>query len=376
VLAVALVMAFVLLPQQHLLAEGRDALCAGNLDFVYSKNGVGQYGWTETATSPPETAPARWPAHVMRASGISHAATPLLGALLGQTNCSYCYQGAAYTPGVTPSTTVPKQHTCCVTMQAHFPSIAAGRFSIVELGKETKTRATDVVNANCRDLLKPPAIRSDETSTLDDAGGTDAENIWRSIIGDHEPADGACGEGCPIEQPLCFHGECVVPECSHVLDLGLCDYDGEGGARARQFCSVTCGCSNPLSKLALTHDFNGCPASCTIPAGVATNEFTGQVEAIARNCSDLDHTSGPFREYILSVLALAERWPNTLQMLTRLVYGSLLRYGCNMVPFWQGHMYRQICAPTGAIMVKGVSYFCPASCSCVTPGKCPFQCLP
>jgi len=379
-LAVVLVAVFMTLPQQGLFKQGRDVLCAGELDFVYSKNGLGQFGWTETAkpAQPPgntTTAVAwdqvPWPVGVVQTS-IPHTRRALLGVLTRNTDCKYCYQGYTYTPGETPPGLAARLDDCCLSKQAHFPSVAAGRFSIASMAIETGTMATAVGNANCKDTLRPPAIRSVETSYTDDNGAGDGVNIFRAIVADHV-LDESC-EGCPPQLPLCYEGQCTVPECWHVLELGLCTKDDESGMRARQYCPVTCGCVNPVASLPLSQDFNGCPTECAqLP------EHNEIMERVARNCSDLDHTSGHFRDYIKAVLDIGKEWPQSLKLLVDAVYGLLMAYGCDAVPaILSGEWvkYPQLCTSGGPLVVKDVSFFCPASCGCMTPGACDFQCLP
>jgi hypothetical protein len=51
-----------------------------------------------------------------------------------------------------------------------------------------------------------------------------------------------------------------IPSCEAVSPF--CAMDNHAGSRARQFCPETCGCNTPASKLMLTRPIAGCPESC------------------------------------------------------------------------------------------------------------------
>ena len=358
-----------LVPQQDQLRLGRDALCAGNLDFVYSISGFGAVTWSQTDPIGHVVNANSWPAHKL--GPLSHSLAALVGPLnFHTTDCGVCFQGQRWSPQNASSTisTSSTLDECCLAKQASVPSAVIGRFSVRAFEEEAPENSLRVSNPGCSDALHPPALRSNPSSFLDDNGNNDAINIFRSALGD-EVDDTPCG-GCPSEQAMCVDGSCVVPTCEIVHRMGLCQSQTAAGVRSRQFCPVTCGCTVPTASLVLDKPGTGCPPSCSENA-----PYQAVMAALTENCTDMSHTEGPFHEFLSNITVIAQGWPNSIRALATIAAGVLQQFGCPMMPVLRQTTGFNFCSEFGTPFgTKSFSFFCPVACGCAQDGECPFRC--
>ncbi len=216
VVSVACFMQLMVYPQQQLLFDARDALCAGNLDFVYAPaSGSGSVSWTATeaertegerpqersawwaavASRPAATENATWGSRDWPADRArpphSFAEAAITGILQDDvTSClsparGRCFQGRLLPPRAPASNAsigaladgtwqVPELDPCCVAQQLRVPSVGStvGRWSVQALSSETLSQANNHINPYCWDLLTDPApvARAGEIDALNDEG--------------------------------------------------------------------------------------------------------------------------------------------------------------------------------------------------------------
>lgn len=337
-----------LFPQTSQLKLGRDALCAGDLDFAYTVNAGGVPFWAATDTQGPRLGNhAKWPASVL--SEHAHKLRTLIGPIRGDTgDCSsaQCFQGMRFeslndTKAATWIDT--KQDSCCLGWQTRVPSVSSGRFSVRVFDADDTGKSMRLGNPSCRNVLLRPATRSVEGSFYDDNQNSDAVNLFRMAMGDAVD-NSACG-GCPLERSLCLPNKtCAVPTCELVDEMKICHEQDQTGKVARQFCPITCGCHRAASPLVLDQPESGCPPGCA-----ESEEFAQSLTEIQEQCSDFSHTEGPFRQYLDKTLLLTAEWPSSLKALAASTLPAFQAYGCPMVQSIRSASTFNFCVEHGAL---------------------------
>jgi hypothetical protein len=143
-----------LAPQQDSLRIGRNTLCGGNLDWVYTTmGGTGSQSWASTA--PPNQAAnvstREWPGAERHAGRLSSKLTNLLGPLMGATGecATACWQGRAWTP-LPPNASFDfgaPLDACCLAQQARFFAVTSGDFSLSNVA--VTSTVTSFTNSRC-----------------------------------------------------------------------------------------------------------------------------------------------------------------------------------------------------------------------------------
>ena len=135
------------------------------------------------------------------------------------------------------------QRKCCLAMQLQTPSPFVGRFSVQAFDSESTADSMSVWNPQCKDVLgpymggQPMPYNNLLVSSLADAAALSCSPTNASLT------------RCPAGAEVCVSGECVPALCANIA--AYCHEDSPVGVRARQFCSITCGCSDPFSRLML-----------------------------------------------------------------------------------------------------------------------------
>ena len=138
-----------MVPQGRTLIDVRNALCAGDREFVFALDGVGSVAWgypTEVGYQED----IWWPWHVPWNEGHSVLSFPehVLDLVLdgaGRVSDDECTAHVCYDP--TSTIPIPLNRTrapCCLAAQTNVPTISAGKFSIKEKSVETSVDATNM----------------------------------------------------------------------------------------------------------------------------------------------------------------------------------------------------------------------------------------
>jgi len=162
---------------------------------------------------------------------------------------------------------------------------------------------------------------------------------------------------CPHEdQPFWFEGECVVPVCANIKQY--CLEDSLAGIRARQFCSQTCGCSDPASSLALMGSEFGCPLSCASSPSYAA-------AVMKLECKDASPGSPKLAAWGQEIVSASKGWPSNWADYAPVHAQAILSYGCSLLAVYRASSGIDWCTFGGTFWpVKPISYLCPESCGC------------
>ena len=195
-----------------------------------------------------------------------------------------------------------------------------------------------------------------------------------------------CGGSCPYNASMCSKGKCIRPTCSAIASF--CNENTNTGVRARQLCSVTCGCADPRSNLALWAPTEGCPKTC-----LGSGQFKGTLNDIA--CKDVHVGDSDLVNYLDIWENVSHSWPSVVASTSVRYINGLRRYGCEYLklnwtddnwidahnrtrgtisPYRYGY---NLCTSSGfSYPTKPLSYFCPIACGCNTDGNgCPQSCM-
>jgi hypothetical protein len=255
---------------------------------------------------------------------------------------------------------------CCVTNQIKTPNIQGGRFSMGGVKTETVASAMDIWNPSCTDLVGelPPYEDGQDSFIFPSA------NLMASALSDL--AGGTCGI-CPGYTPFCDPElkQCINISCADLV--GSCLKDSTAGVRARQFCPITCNCHNPSGQLVLTSPDYGCPINCA--------EYSSYDEAVSVDaCEDQSTNSSAFIKYLNEVTTQTADWPQFWQEQWEIfVYPLLSMWGCVAVDALKSNTEQpqNFCIDGGSFWpIKPLTYLCPVTCGCesdMTWG-CPSSC--
>jgi len=213
---------FILVPQSKLLADARDALCGGNVDFVAS---VAETG-VVVSFSPSEN----FGRHVSDSFG-------------------HFYEYRAFR-GLIENTTESHADLYGGSSSDLAYGFSGGRFSVDGRQEQNIIEATNNLNLGCYDLDYPGSMAF-------------PNKVWPSLS--NIIASEISKEA--LTSDLDYEGGKPTPinSCAELWER--CGEESTVGIRARQFCPNTCGCMNPASMLALFAPEHGCPSTEELPDG-------------------------------------------------------------------------------------------------------------
>lgn len=198
-------------PQRELFVKARDALCAGELDFIYASDAAGIVAWAHTPGARVDRLEDRnypdggaasagaltmddnmgwsfrqWTVEtVLRQLGRDH----FIGVdAAGNATCySQCYLWDEATGATLGSN--PAAPACCLATKTKLPVAAGGSWSVAQQKQRSVEDAVVTWNSGCEDAL-------DLQFELD--------LQIRGAVGDAVSRD-ACGGSCPPSKPFCDH---------------------------------------------------------------------------------------------------------------------------------------------------------------------------
>ena len=212
----------VLKPQINTLLLARDALCGGDLDFVFTVDGMGVPAWTypdedrnstrlfpkrnfPIGTNRPEltTAYSSLPFKPVKATYSAKMVDVLLqsfGRYKAGVECdvSWCLKGnGSWAPN-------PDPPPCCYAQKTFVPGIDAGRFSLKTKAAEDVISANELWNPTCVDTL----VGNNSAGYVDLIEGAMGDAVRYA----------ECDGGCPLNATLCRpqDGKCVRATCTAV----------------------------------------------------------------------------------------------------------------------------------------------------------------
>ena len=382
----------VVLPNLEHIVEARDALCAGDRDFVIGEDGFGVPVWSFPAwIGDPSARPADDPDYRDRnypdggdvpyaqpdfsmASNYGSFSGATVNALVRQLGRvpeeECCYKGVCGTQGPgsacieddgslygKPWADAPG---CCLVAKTFTQDVVGTDYSVGTKSEWTVPEAAAIWNPMCYDVLDL---------------GLPYNQQLAAAVGDTVDS-GPCG-GCPANAPACVQetGECITPVCADLADY--CQANTKTGKRARQLCPNTCGCNDPTSPLALFAGEQGCGDQCR-RSGV----YTQLLDELP--CEDVAADDANFLAFLDDAAAVAQTWPSDwaggLSQWVAAPSGILRAYGCAALDGTAGvpaySFGSNPCVEEGWWFgVKPLSYFCPVACACYSGDPhCPTSC--
>mmetsp|Transcript_9605 Transcript_9605/g.19906 ORF Transcript_9605/g.19906 Transcript_9605/m.19906 type:complete len:773 (-) Transcript_9605:125-2443(-) len=389
-MVITLVTSFMVIDRHmEVLVAARDAICAGDLDFVESFDGLGVITWAypeqvDTSLLNPRSWPDGGPPRdtvggVMVAQGTyKQSVTKMLLAQLGRSqfsdNCGFdrCFQVSPR--GINVNVPAAERPDCCTVKKTRVPAVNGGRFSVERKSLENVEDALKIWNPSCIDALD---------------SGFQYEDMLQGAIGlavnfallSQFPAE-CRTRGCPAALPLCTsNGTCIKPTCEALKPY--CNMDNRAGVRVRQLCSHTCGCDNPTSNLAMAAPADGCGDQCG-----RSGEFL--LKRRSMPCVDAPLGDPSFAAFLNDFDRVRQVWPNDWREGSAPVVRALRDFGCEVLrnetvmrramaagAYPQYMAGSNVCALDATwFPVKPVSYFCPVACGCragdpYCPDSCP-----
>ena len=155
----------ILIPQGNLLVDARNAICAGDLDFVYAIDGSGSVAWayprsTDHDAPDPEyewiensQLPSNYPPQYLN---FPSYVLDLVLASNGRPN-DLCPAALCYNPNTSIPTPLEEQAPCCLPRQTKVPSISGGKFSLSTKSTENTFEANQMC-ARYAHLATPAAL--------------------------------------------------------------------------------------------------------------------------------------------------------------------------------------------------------------------------
>ena len=385
-------------PQIRVMVSARDALCGGDVDFVYTLDGMGAIAWAY-----PDR--ASFESSLINSRNFPDGTTPEVGytaddpqlkfadsvidSLLRQqgrdamqqdphnnsTDCSTaeCYE---WKDGTLQQR--ERRPDCCLAKQVRVPQTKAGRFSIAVKKQESAIDAVTLWNPSCADVLG---------SGLGYDGllqGAMGDAIDGKCMNDTCPAQGVqlyCEGGCSAETPVCLGGKCMKANCKDVQHY--CHKNSVAGVRARQLCPITCGCASPHYPLALALPASGCGPRC-----VHSGRYLAARAQLP--CTDVNASDPDFVALLDDWYAVALLFPNDWKHGSHSMIAALRKYGCAYLAseatmteavtasgLYPPYIFGiNMCTEGGTYFpVKPLSYVCPVACGCRSgDAHCPDAC--
>ena len=294
--------ALFVLPQTETLSRAKDAICAGELAFVYSVDGIGAPAWAYTPRVQRHRAPDR-PWRGDRESDLGQVGYAIDIVLGGDKRAggrpfqrgSYagtlddCPIASCYNLSTRRPYGESQRPNCCWAAQTRVPSVRGGRFSVARKSIESVSTALDTWNPVCSDILDFPIPYEYMVAGAFAAG---------VLVADPSAADDCDDGACPLNTPYCNSDSvCVKTTCR---DAGkYCHKPTIDGVRARQLCPRECGCAAPRSPLALSAPESGCGDNCW-----RSTEYAAALDALP--CEDVRPDDSGFVSFL-------DRWSEALE---------------------------------------------------------------
>lgn len=302
-LALALSFFLLLLPQLDLLWLNKDALCSGNVNFVYAASATGGPWWGKSSAldEEPDPRPWRWPSDELANANFATKLldTVLEGASHAASDCKNVKCDVINTSRVNWG--VP---TCCWTLATETPSISSGDYSVEAWAALSVDGAVEKTNPYCQDFMDIQFSTS-YVYFLPFADALSSED---------------CPRGCPDRyRPYCRKGECVTPSCKDAAPF--CREDSLVGMRSRQSCPLTCQCHVPNSTQLLSGPRFGCGPFCaSLPS------YREIIQALP--CEDALNGSAALIGFANEWARQAAGWPVGYRNLQMAMVSTLNRSGC------------------------------------------------
>ena len=384
-LAVAIL--HVLNPQIREMVSARDALCAGDVDFVYTRDGMGAIAWAypdrasfDGSSVNPRNFPDGTPPEIGYTADVPQLkfADSVIDALLRQqgrdaaglrqmvdphNNFTECSMAVCYEWKDGFQQERAGRPDCCLAKQVRVPQTKAGRFSIAVKTKESIVDAVSLWNPSCFDVL---------------GVGAGYDGLLQGAMGDAIDAD--CEGGCPAATPVCLDGKCMKAKCQDVQRY--CHDNSVAGVRARQLCPITCGCNSPRYPLALSLPASGCGPRC-----VHSGRYLAARAQLP--CTDVNASDPDLVALLDDWYNVAKSFPYDWQHGSHNMLTGPRKYGCAylaseaaMTEAVTGGIYPpyifgvNLCTEGGVFFpVKPISYLCPVACGCRSgDAHCPDAC--
>jgi len=378
----------ILVPHTSLLVQARDAICAGDQQFVMTRDGCGVPVWGYPGTSDAQKeikatmVPRNYPDGKDSKStkdynlptntdskGLNQYTNKVVEAALQQLGRDYwqdgkndfcnetdCFDSVTDWSDTTHETMRADAKGCCY-VQSVVPTVDSGTFSILAKSTETAIDGVRTWNPTCRDTLNLYHIPY-------------TKNLRGAVMDASDNTNCAANPCNMSDTPMCLpDGTCVKPDCDGIG--GFCHEDSLLGTRARQLCPQTCGCDDPHSHLVLSLPQSGCGDMC---------ERSGHyIEAITNlPCTDVVKTDTKFKAFLEEVTATVESWPVEWKPIVEMIVEDLGNHGCdyltwgsndasldmdiNIGPWTDG---LNLCTEGGTFFpIKPLSYWCPEACNC------------
>ena len=376
----------VVLPQTRDIVDARDALCAGDRDFVYATDGFGVPVWGFPPGSGdaggyrernyPDGGDVPYAADEFNlGSNYGSFGGATVEALLRQLgrvpNDDCCYGDGADAVcgyGAPPSACTeddgspygkPRDDApgCCLVQKTAAQDVVGTDYSVATKAAWSVEKAVAIWNPMCYDALDL---------------GLPYNQLLAAAIGD--TVDSAPCGGCPPNAAYCDGERCVTPLCADVA--AHCAANTQTGIRARQLCPQTCGCNDPRSPLALFDGAAGCGDQCT-RSGV----YRSRLDELP--CEDVARDDPAFVAFLDDFAAVAATWPSDWAGGGATWVGIFRNLGCDALDGDGAAMGvpaylfgANSCVEDGWWFgVKPMSYWCPVACGCYAGDPhCPTSC--
>jgi len=395
----------VVLPFEHRLKLADDALCAGELEFVYAVNGAGIPAWASSKSyharmgKTPSTksyGTTNWNLkdkklkhkedkemnfaskmidNLIAGHSSTRVADDLCGDIIyyklanqtrtfpyrpdvnGILEISFC-ESEYYTGLIDIHGNLVKEFTsedthCCLSQQIRTPNIFGGRVSIKGFEQETTANTMDIWNPGCVDIIGRLATEDPQQTEMIYPFTNLLAGSFSDTLG------GKCGV-CPAHRPFCDGHTCRNMSCSDVEPY--CNDDTTTGIRARQFCPETCNCHNPFTHQVLNDPNYGCPASC------ADKEPYREVLSNNITCEDVPMNSSLIAQHLSDIEIVVDTWPGLWrEQWDTMISPIFLAMGCGAIDMIKSIDVSpfDFCTFDGSLWpVKPISYLCPVTCGC------------
>jgi hypothetical protein len=328
----------VLQPQIKTFVLARDALCAGDVDFVFTVDGMGVPAWSypdhDSKHYPPPSDTTRnfplgsnvpelhtdysklefTPANATYAAKLVDVLLQNYGRY-DRDECDYVIGARTACSMQDPETGFPLPHPnpppCCLARKTYVSGVDAGRSSLKTKSRESAITATELWNPTCEDTLLGPF-------------SVQYVNMVEEAMGDAVGA-AECGGSCPIGRTLCnaTSGQCVRATCATSVKP-YCHQNSLAGIRARQLCSDTCGCSSPRSTLALSLPMSGCGAQCA-----KSGDHAQVLQQLP--CEDVEVNDPLFQALLDDVITVVSKYPKDWRDGATYYATVFKQYGCDFL---------------------------------------------
>jgi len=358
------------------LYDAKDALCGGELNFVYGLQPDGRPAWASTPQPESALDPTPWKNYTeSEYSALSNIGKVLDGVIKGFSDMEECKRNP-----MTPEECSLKGHAfwkrfphamnhtdwgipkCCIVNYFKVPDAAGTKYSVQQLSQAT-----------LETLPAPRDCRDQETNF--EQGLRPADMVWGNAFVDVGAGDGTCGSGCPDWfAPLCKQGRCKNVQCREDV-AQYCRDDSYLGNLARWNCPETCSCANfqvAGEEGSINLEISGCPSTCS-----KLSHFVEKQDTMPCKNSPFDDAA----KYAKSLQSATRDWPASLRISLDAFALKLAKDGCEADTFTWGAKHcgtfveGKGLGPYWQSGLKPLSNVCPVSCRCIKGAYgCPNTC--